>query len=124
MPWGDCTDPSVRRVHESPSESLEESVIRAALVDASLDPSMLDKALADSSTMQDVRAQHEKAVAEVGAFGVPVIVLPSGKGIFGPVVATAATGEAAGEFWDHVKWLIEQDDFFELKRERDRKPGS
>ncbi|MEA2509266.1 MAG: hypothetical protein QOG21_1348 [Actinomycetota bacterium] len=111
-------------VHESPSESLEEKVIRAALADAGLDQAMLDRAIADDSTMYDVRAQHEKAVAEVGAFGVPVIVLPSGKGIFGPVVATAPTGEASGKLWDHVEWLIEQDGFFELKRERDRKPGA
>jgi 2-hydroxychromene-2-carboxylate isomerase len=111
------------RVHEAPPESLIDEVIRAALADAALDQAMLDKAVADDSTMDDVRAQHEGAVAEVGAFGVPVIVLPSGKGIFGPVVATAPTGEAAGELWDRVEWLIEQDGFFELKRERDRKPG-
>jgi 2-hydroxychromene-2-carboxylate isomerase len=112
-----------KRVHESPAEALEEEVVRAALVDAALDRSMFDRARADDSTMDDVRSQHEKAVVEVGAFGVPVIVLPSGEGIFGPVVAKAPTGEAAGELWDHVEWLIRQDGFFELKRERDRKPG-
>lgn len=112
-----------RRVHESPAQELDEAVVRAALVDAALDRSMFDRAIADDSTMDDVRTQHEWAVAEVGAFGVPVIVLPSGQGIFGPVVATAPTGEAAGELWGHVEWLIRQDGFFELKRERDRKPG-
>jgi hypothetical protein len=54
---------------------------------------------------------------------VPTVVLPSGKGMFGPVVAVAPTGEAAGELWDHVRVLIEWDGLFELKRDRDRKPG-
>ncbi|MEA2507823.1 MAG: hypothetical protein QOH48_2441 [Actinomycetota bacterium] len=111
------------RVHESPAETLEEEVVRAALAEAALDRSMFDRARADDSTMDDVRSQHENAVTEVGAFGVPVIVLPSGEGIFGPVVARAPIGEAAGELWDHVEWLMRQDGFFELKRERDRKPG-
>jgi hypothetical protein len=43
--------------------------------------------------------------------------------MFGPVIARAPRGEAAGELWDHVEWLIRQDGFFELKRERDLKPG-
>jgi 2-hydroxychromene-2-carboxylate isomerase len=112
-----------RRLHEPPGEALDERAIRLALVDAGWDPSMFDRAVTDESTMEDVRTQHEAAVAEVGAFGVPVIVLPSGQGMFGPVIAKAPTGEAAGELWDHVEWLIRQDGFFELKRERDRKPG-
>jgi 2-hydroxychromene-2-carboxylate isomerase len=111
------------RLHESPSQELEDGVIRSALEDAGLDRSILDQAMADGSTLDDVREEHESAVAEVGAFGVPVIVLPSGQGMFGPVIANAPTGEAAGELWDRVEWLIRQDGFFELKRERDRKPG-
>jgi hypothetical protein len=73
--------------------------------------------------MHDVREQHAAAVLEVGAFGVPTILLETGQGMFGPVLAKAPTGETAGELWDHVEWLIRQDGFFELKRERDRKPG-
>jgi 2-hydroxychromene-2-carboxylate isomerase len=112
-----------QRVHESPAEALDDRVIRAALADADLDPAIFDRATQDESTLDDVRLEHERAVVEVGAFGVPVIVLPSGQGMFGPVVSKAPTGDAAGELWDHVEWLIRQDGFFELKRERDRKPG-
>ena len=111
------------RIHEVPSEDLDQAALRAALDDAGLDPSIVDRALDDRSTMEDVRAEHDAAVAEVGAFGVPTIVLATGQGMFGPVIAKAPTGEAAGELWDHVEWLIRRDGFFELKRERDRKPG-
>jgi 2-hydroxychromene-2-carboxylate isomerase len=112
-----------RRIHESPGEELDQRTIRSALADAGSDPLLLDLAMSDESTLDDVVADHESAAADVGAFGVPVIMLPSGEGMFGPVLAEAPTGEAAGEMWDHVEWLIRQDGFFELKRERDRKPG-
>jgi hypothetical protein len=39
------------------------------------------------------------------------------------VIAKAPRGEAAGELWDRVVWLMQQDGFFELEREGDRKPG-
>lgn len=112
-----------RRIHEPPSEELNEATVRSSLQDAGLDPSVIDQALGDESTMLDVREQHAAAVLEVGAFGVPTILLETGQGMFGPVIAKAPMGEAAGELWDHVEWLIRQDGFFELKRERDRKPG-
>ncbi len=111
------------RVHER-HEELNEASVRAALRDAGLDVGLLDQAAADPVTVDEVRSQHQAAVEEIGAFGVPSIILPSGRGIFGPVVAVAPTGEPAGELWDRVRWLIEMDGFFELKRHRDRKAGA
>jgi 2-hydroxychromene-2-carboxylate isomerase len=101
-----------------------EDAIRQALDDAGLDRHLVDGALSDESTMDDVRAEHAEAVDQVGCFGVPTIALPSGKGIFGPVVSTAPAGEQAGELWDRVRWFTELDGFFELKRSRDRDPSS
>ena len=102
---------------------LSREVAKAAFEEAGLERSLVDQAMQDPSTMEDVRAEHLSAVEEVGCFGVPTIVLESGAGIFGPVVARAPGGRKAVELWDHVRWLIEQDGFFELKRERDRRPG-
>lgn len=110
------------RVHES-KERLSADVVSAALGDAGLDASLLERALADPTTAADVRASHFEAVEQVEAFGVPTIVLASGRGMFGPVVSVAPTGEGAGELWDHARWLVDRDGFFELKRERDRRPG-
>jgi 2-hydroxychromene-2-carboxylate isomerase len=103
---------------------LSEETIRHAVNDAGLDPHVVGRALSDESTMDDVRAEHADAEERVGCFGVPTIALPSGKGIFGPVVSTAPAGEQAGELWDRVRWLTELDGFFELKRSRDRDPSS
>ena len=108
--------------HEE-GRTLDATVIREGLQRAGLDPALVDRALADESTLREVEREHREVVDEVDAFGVPTIVLPSGKGVFGPVTAVAPEGEDAGELWDHVRWLAERDDFFELKRSRDRKPG-
>jgi 2-hydroxychromene-2-carboxylate isomerase len=112
-----------RRVHDG-GEELDTEVVRRSLEDVGLDPRLVDQALQDDSTIDAVRAEHEAAVTEVGAFGVPTIVLGSGRGLFGPVIATAPGREEAGELWDHVRFLIDADGFYELKRDRDRDPGA
>lgn len=110
------------RVHDGDA-TLDRGTLEAAVADAGLPPDTVERAMDDPATADDVRAQHREAADAVEAFGVPTIVLESGRGIFGPVVALAPAGEAAGELWDRVRWLAELDGFFELKRERDRRPG-
>lgn len=110
------------RIHDGDDE-LTPDTVRAALTDVGLDPALVNRALDDASTIDAVRKEHEAAVSEVGAFGVPTLVFETGRGIFGPVVSRAPSGEEAGELWDHVRALACLDGFFELKRERDRRPG-
>ena len=113
-----------RSLHEAqPRPEANEEMVRTAGRSAGFDDRFLDRALGDPSTEREVEDEHAAVVDAVKAFGVPTIILPSGRGIFGPVKAVAPTGEAAGELWDHVRWLTDQDDFFELKRIRNRKPG-
>ena len=104
-------------------EGMTDESVRGALSDAGFGRDVVERALDDDSTMDDVRAEHELAVADVGCFGVPTIVLPSGRGMFGPVLSSPPEGDDAVALWRHVRALIEVDGFFELKRERDRKPG-
>ena len=59
-----------------------------------------DAALADESTHADVRADHDEAVARYGGFGVPIIVFPSGRAVYGPVVVPAPSGDEALALWD------------------------
>ena len=80
------------RIHDREGD-LSIDLLKEALAAADLDPRTVDRALADPETAEEVRAQHREAVDEVQGFGVPTIVLPSGRGIFGPVVAVAPTGE-------------------------------
>jgi protein-disulfide isomerase-like protein with CxxC motif len=105
------------RSHEVPRR-VTVDIVRGALGDIGLDPSLVEKAMGNVDTKQHVVRDHRAAAERVGAFGVPTIVLESGKGIFGPVIEDEGATEPA-ELWAHVRWLIEKDGFYELKRERD-----
>ena len=96
------------------------AVVEAALEAAGLDRGLRAAALADQSTREEVEAEHAAIVESRGAFGVPTLVLEDGEGpeIFGPVIDPVPQGEAAGELWDHVAWLMRQPGFFEVKRAR------
>jgi 2-hydroxychromene-2-carboxylate isomerase len=110
------------RRHEQ-GEELNAETIRKSLVDAGFEEDLLERALADEGTLRTVISEHQTAVDEVGAFGVPTICLADGRGIFGPVVAVAPKGAEAGELWDHFRYFVSLDGFYEMKRTRDRKPG-
>ena len=100
----------------------DEAVLRRALVAAGLDPALVDKAAGDASTREEMLAEH-RAIAARGAFGVPTLVVGDAPPMFGPCVDARITGEAAGELWDRVSWLLTAEHFYELKRERTQRPG-
>jgi 2-hydroxychromene-2-carboxylate isomerase len=102
--------------HEVPKR-LTNKLVRAAVAETGLEPAIVDEALADDQTKKDVLHDHRAAVDGVGAFGVPTIVLESGRGIFGPVVDDEGADDPV-ELWTHVRWLIDKTGFYELKRER------
>jgi protein-disulfide isomerase-like protein with CxxC motif len=106
-----------KRSHEVPRR-LTLGLVQDALADVGAEATLVDKAMSDPETREHVLRDHRTAVDRVGAFGVPTIVLESGKGIFGPVIEDKGASEPA-ELWTHVRWLIEKDGFYELKRERD-----
>ena len=94
-------------------------VLRAAARQADLDPGIVDAALADESTIQDVLADHQEAVQRYLAFGVPTIAIEgSNVGFYGPIIQNVPRGEDAGELWDYTAWALRQPNLFELKRDR------
>ncbi len=101
-------------------ESIKDrAVIQAAAKNADLDPGIVEAALADESTIQDVLADHEEAVSRYRAFGVPTIAIEgSNVGFYGPIIQFVPRGEDAGEMWDHLEWALRQPNLFELKRDR------
>ena len=56
---------------------------------------VVDEALADPTTADEVRADHDFVVGEKAAWGVPTLVFPDGQAVFGPVVAPAVLGAEA-----------------------------
>lgn len=93
--------------------------VRAALRRAELDPGLVNAALADETTIEDVLRDHQEAVRRYMAFGVPTIAIEgSDVGFYGPIIHTVPHGEEAGEWWDYTLWALQQPNLFELKRDR------
>src|SRR6266566_3187460 len=101
-------------------ESIKDlAIIQAAAKQADLDPGIVEAALADESTIQDVLADHEEAVRRYRAFGVPTLAIEgSDVGFYGPIIQFVPRGEDAGELWDYTSWALRQPNLFELKRDR------
>lgn len=74
-----------------------------------------DQAMADPTTHDDVRRDHDHAVSTYGAFGVPIIVMDSGRALFGPVVVPAPRGDAALKLWELCTTYSEIGGLFEIK---------
>ena len=90
----------------------------AVLSTAGFDPGLVDAAVSDPTTHDDVHADHQ-AVVDMGGFGVPTLVI-HGAGdravLYGPVVTPAPTGEEAGRLWDLVAGWAEFPNLYELRR--------
>jgi len=95
-------------------------VARDLLAEMDLDPGIVDDALADETTHDDVRRDHE-AVLALGGWGVPTLVFPGSetdeaRKLFGPVLIEPPTGGAADRLWDLVVGWLEFPHLFELQR--------
>lgn len=77
----------------------EPDVARELLRNAGLPENAWDDALADPTTHDDVKTDHFEAVNVHAGFGVPIILIPNGRAVFGPVVVPAPPKERAVELW-------------------------
>ncbi len=80
-----------------------------------LDPGLVDEAIADPTTHDEVRAEHDR-VAELGFFGVPTLIWDDGRAVFGPVIVEPPTGDEAVRLWEHVVAWSSFDGLYEMKR--------
>lgn len=107
-----------RTLHEDGVKVHTPEGVAAVLNEIGVDPGLVEVALADGTTHDDVRADHEAVVA-LGGFGVPTLVLQAGDTttpLFGPVITPAPAGEEAGRLWDLVAGWAEFPHLYELRR--------
>lgn len=90
-------------------------VARALLDGLGLDPGLVDKAIADPTTSDEVKAEHDRVIAADG-FGVPTLFFPDGQCLFGPVVLEPPEGSAAVRLWDATVAWTEFPHLYELQR--------
>ena len=96
---------SGRMLHDDGLKVHSPAGVAAVLEEIGEDPGLVDQAVADATTHDDVRADHAEAL-RLGGYGVPTLVLdpagPAPDTFFGPVITPAPTGEEAGLLWDAV----------------------
>ena len=105
-----------RAFHESGVKTQDREVHRALLDHLGWGPDVVDEALADPTTADEVRADHDFVVKDKAAWGVPTLVFPDGQAVFGPVVSPAVTGARGLDLWDLVVGWTDFPELYELQR--------
>jgi 2-hydroxychromene-2-carboxylate isomerase len=95
-------------------------VARQLLGELGLDEGLVDAAIDDPSTGDEVRADHER-VTSLGGWGVPTLVFGGDRALFGPVVIEPPTGAAAVRLWQLMTGWLEFPHLYEVQRPK--RPG-
>ncbi len=101
-------------LHEDGHRPHDRDVARQLVEEIGLDPALVDAAIADETTHDEVRAEHERVI-DAGGYGVPTLFI-DGHCLFGPVLINPPTGDAAMRLWDAVIAWIEFPQVYELQR--------
>lgn len=106
---------AARALHVEGHKPHDPAVARHLLQELGLDPRLVDEAIADSSTGDEVLADHRR-VTGAGGYGVPTLFFPDGQCLFGPVLIDPPTGDAALRLWEAVLAWTEFPHLYELQR--------
>lgn len=89
------------------------------LAEMGFDPGLVDQAIADPTTSDEVLLEHRRVV-DANGYGVPTLFFPNGQCLFGPVLIDPPTGQAAVRLWDAVVAWTEFPHLYELQRPKTR----
>ncbi len=103
-----------RALHEEGRKPHRPEVAEEICAGLGLEPGVVAAAIADPTTNDDVRADHDAVVAH-GGFGVPTLVFDGDRHVYGPVVAPAPTGQEALDLWEITVAFAKVPYLYELK---------
>ncbi len=103
-----------RVLHAEGGKPHDPEVARTLLAGIGVEPELLDEALADETTHDEVRADHQR-VLDAGGYGVPTLFLGEAC-LFGPVLVDPPAGPAAVRLWQVVTGMAEFPHVYELQR--------
>jgi 2-hydroxychromene-2-carboxylate isomerase len=109
---------AARALHVEGHKPHEPDVARHLLDELGYDPGIVDAAIADPTTHDEVKADHDRVVA-AGGYGVPTLFVDD-QCLFGPVLIDPPTGPAALRLWLAVTAWLEFPHLFELQRPKSR----
>jgi 2-hydroxychromene-2-carboxylate isomerase len=104
-----------RLLHEEGGKPHDPEVARGLLAGLGVGGDLLDAAIGDPSTDDEVRADHQRVV-DAGGFGVPTLFFPDGTSLFGPVLVDPPAGQAALALWNVMTGLADLPGVFEIQR--------
>ncbi len=90
------------------------AVARRLLGDIGVEAAVVDAALDDPSTHDEIRAEHQRVV-DANGYGVPTLFM-DGQCLFGPVLVDPPTGADALKLWNVVSGMAELPHVYELQR--------
>jgi 2-hydroxychromene-2-carboxylate isomerase len=97
----------------------EKAVARHLLSELGLNPGIVDEAIADPTTNEEVMTDHQRVI-DAGGYGVPTLFFPDGQCLFGPVLIDPPAGAAAVRLWEAVSAWTEFPHVYELQRPKTR----
>jgi 2-hydroxychromene-2-carboxylate isomerase len=108
-----------KALHVDGNRPHDPAVARHLLEEMGLDPALVDAAIADPTTHDEIHAEHG-TVVNAGGYGVPTLFFPmpdgSAQTIFGPVLIDPPRGDAAVRLWNLVCGWLEFPHLYELQR--------
>ena len=104
-----------KALHVDGNRPHDPEVARYLLDQIGVDPAIVDQSIADPTTHDEIKAEHQKVV-DAGGYGVPTMFFPDGQCLFGPVLLDPPRGEAARRLWSAVTAWIEFPHLYELQR--------
>ena len=107
-----------RALHEEGLRPHRPEVARELLAELGLDPGLVDESIADTTTNDEVLADHRRVVDSAG-YGAPTLFFGE-HCLFGPVLVDPPDGAAALRLWDAVTAWVEFPDLFELQQPKTR----
>ena len=107
-----------RALHEEGLRPHRPEVARELLVELGLDPGIVDAAIADDTTNDEVLADHRRVTGAAG-YGAPTLFFGD-HCLFGPVLVDPPLDEAAVRLWEAVTAWVEFPDLYELQQPKTR----
>jgi len=105
---------SGRALHEEGMRPHNPDVARHLLEELDLDPGIVDQSIADQSTHDEIRTEHDRVI-NAGGYGVPTLFFGD-HCLFGPVLIDPPMGGAALRLWNATTAWVEFPHLYELQQ--------